>query len=177
MMKKIKDVFQLVKYQDATFYFMEFPVYDSSTLSEHFFRSPDNILKYERKITYEDGSEYVLPIADTIHVLPDRMGFMVIYDNKVSSFSKVTEYPWFFDKPNNAAIYNADGSFRFQLTIPNNRYDEYFYMVQGCSEKYPSLLCVILQSDKQPNNSGFYKLYAVNPSQAEIIYTGEVIRF
>lgn len=180
-MKKIKKVIEKNSLENGEIYeFMNYPEYDSETSLKIFNYAYFNNVKVtniEKKIIYEDDNEYVLPIVENIQILTDRTGFIILYDKEPSLLSKAKEYPWFFDRPNNAAIYNSDGSLRFQLKIPGNLYNEFFYMLQGASIKYPDFLCVILQSDGQPNTSGFYNLYAINPNQAEIIYTGSMVKF
>lgn len=180
-MKKIQKVIEKNSFENGERYeFMNYPEYDSETSLKIFNNILLNNVKttsLQRKIIYDDGSEYILPITEIITVLNDRTGFIVIYDKKPSIFSSESTYPWFFEPPNNAAIYNADGSLRFQLIIPNNIYNEHFYLLQGSSIAYPDFPCVILQSDKNPNTSGFYSLYAIEPHNPELIYTGASIKF
>lgn len=61
-----------------------------------------------------DSGEIVkLPYNERTYIIPDRTGvFMRFGDNSEG----LKEFP----KPNNAAIYNADGSLRFQLKVPKN---------------------------------------------------------
>lgn len=73
----------------------------------------------EKKVIYDDGSEYVLPIFGGLNVLPNREGMLIIYGKEPSSLNKEKKYPRFFERPNNAAIYNSDGTLRHQLIVPN----------------------------------------------------------
>lgn len=154
---------------------------DQSSLEEDVKRwkhiSVHKTIDIKKFLTCSDGSSYEIPFSETISVLPDRTGFITIFGDKPSEFSKIKTYPYFFEKPNNAAIYSADGSLRFQLTKPIGDPNEHFYMLQGHSVTYPDFPTVILQSDEQPNTSGFYNLYAIDPDNPEIINTGRMIKF
>ena len=72
------------------------------------------VVRLERYLVLENGVEIRLQIGETPYILEDRTGVLVVFNERPSKFS-TPEFPWFFDYPNNAAIYNADGSLRFQL--------------------------------------------------------------
>ncbi len=72
------------------------------------------VVKVVRFIVSEGGAEVQFSVAGTPYILPDRTGILVVFDKEPSKFS-CSEAPWFYSFPNNAAIYNADGSLRFQL--------------------------------------------------------------
>ena len=74
----------------------------------------------EKKIIYSDGNECILPVVESIHVLSDCKSFLIIFDETPSRLSKKIDYPWFFSRPNNAAVYNSDGSLQHQLIVPED---------------------------------------------------------
>lgn len=131
----------------------------------------------EQIILYEDGTSFILPINNVINVLADKTTFLVIYGEQPNKFSKIKENPWFFTPPNNAAIYNSDGSLKFQLIIPREADGDIIYQVAGSSRKYPTFTTVILNNTNHDNNIGWYSLYAINPNEAVLIPTGETIKF
>lgn len=103
--------------------FMNYPEYDSETslkIFNDFLLNNIKIKFLERKITYDDGSEYILPVTENIYILSDCKSFLIIYDKTTSKLSEKKENPWFFLTPNNAAIYNSDGSLKHQLIIPED---------------------------------------------------------
>ena len=174
-MKLIKWIYELSVYSNNDcFNYMIYPEFDDSTADQWFFREPKDLKISQQKIIYEDGSEYILPISDIIEVLLDRTGFIVVYGKNPQKFSKETTYPWFFERPHNAAVYNSDGSLRSQIKNPWK--DGYIFMFAQPSMKYPKFPSVILDSEIAPNNSSFFELYAIDPNSPELIATGQEIR-
>ena len=123
-MKKIQKVIEKNILENGESYeFMNYPQYDSETslkIFNDYFLKDVKLTILEKKIIYEDDSEYILPIAENIHVLSDRTRFLIIFSEKPSKLSQNSEYPMFFLRPNNATIYNADGSLRHQLIVPDD---------------------------------------------------------
>lgn len=116
-MKKIKQIYEFGFYDDGyKFEYMLYPDRDFPNSHKKLMHSTEHtLLNIQEKIIYEDGSEYVLPVSDLIDVLADHQSFLIRYFEEPSKFSKEKSYPWFFARPNNAAIYNSDGSLRHQL--------------------------------------------------------------
>lgn len=172
----IKHVVQTTQYDDnKTFEYIEYPELDFETSKAKLIHSRyAKVIKSEKKIIYEDGSEFVLPISESIEVLPDQTGFMVIYGKEPSGLSKEKKYPWFFDQPSNGAIYNADGSLRRQIKSPWK--DGYIFSFAQSSMKYPNLPSVILDHEDNPHDSSFYDLYAVDINTGVLLKTGQQIR-
>ena len=175
-MKLIKEIYEFGFYENSThFECMVFPNNDLECWKSRLAQSKEyKILKIQKKIIYEDGSEYILPISEIIEVLPDRSGFIVIYDEKPSRFSQKKTYPWFFERPHNAAIYNSDGSLRFQIKNPWS--GGYIFMFAQPSMKYSKFPSVILDSEIAPNPTTFFELYAIDPNSPELIATAQEIR-
>jgi hypothetical protein len=176
-MKKINKVIHITQYYDQKkFEYIEYPELDFDTSKAKLIHSKfAEVEKIEKKIIYEDGSEFILPISEIMEVLPDRSGFMVIYGKTPSRFSKEKNDPWFFDRPNNAAIYNANGSLRCQIKNPWK--DGYIFSFEQPSMKYPNLPSVILDYDGNPHDSSFYDLYAIDIKTGELLETRQQIRW
>lgn len=139
-MKIISEVFQISKYNDdSVFECMVFPHLDFECLSKENLRCVDKLLKYEKKIVYEGGGEYILPISDVINVMSDRFGFLVLFNENPARFSKEKEFPWFFERPNNAAIYNSDGSLRHQLIVPEQFKQQGWYIHSTYYADFPNM--------------------------------------
>lgn len=56
----------------------------------------------------------LLPTNEIAHILPDRSGVLVLFKADDAPRGELTHYA----PPGNAAIFNADGSIRFQLQNP-----------------------------------------------------------
>lgn len=174
-MKLIKELYTTKEYNDgAVFTSMNYPNFEDIVPENYFFQGPDKIFNIEKKIIYEDGNEYVLPISDNIEVLPDQTGFIVIYGEEPFKYSEYKSYPWFFEHPNNAAIYNADGSLRCQLENPLEH--GYIFMFAQSSMKYPDLPSVILDSDQFQHDGSLYNLWAIDINTGKLLKTGQKIR-
>ena len=123
-----------------------------------------------------DNQEIFIPVANIIELLPDRTGVVVIYKEHPSKFSEATSYPWFFKYPNNAAVYNADGSLRFQIELTDNL-ESSLYIESFAQEsiEHPDKNSVTVNSTTNPIYS-FYTLFAVDPDSPQLIETGQQIR-
>lgn len=63
-----------------------------------------------------DLNEFKLPmISSLLEILPDKTGIIAFYDKEKGILNDCTYLP----PPHNAAIYNADGTLRHQLIVPN----------------------------------------------------------
>lgn len=71
------------------------------------------------EIWLESGEKTRLPFNALPWILPDRTGVLVLFDPGEYVKPDGTDV---FPKPNNAAIYNADGGLRFQLRLPEGHY-------------------------------------------------------
>ncbi|TEU23612.1 hypothetical protein [Alkanindiges illinoisensis] len=87
-MKKIQKVIEKNSFENGERYeFMNYPEYDSETSLKIFNNILLNNVKtisLERKIIYDDGSEYILPVRENIHILSDRKSFLIIFDETPS---------------------------------------------------------------------------------------------
>ena len=139
-------------------------------------RNGCEIVCLEQYVLLDNDKEILIPVSNIVEILPDRTGFVVIYDNKPNKFSEATSYPWFFEYPNNAAVYNADGSLRFQIKITNNPDSDLYIMgFAQPSIEHPDKVSVIINSTTHPEY-GFHQLYAVDPCSPQLIETKQQIR-
>lgn len=84
----------------------------SSRVSVHALKPPR--VHFQTAIEHDDESRVLLPVDEIANILPDRTGVFVIFDRNRPSPEGLLYCP----PPNNAAIFNADGSLRFQLQNP-----------------------------------------------------------
>ena len=174
----IKAVFENSIYSDQeTITCMIFPENDFRCRKKNLIYSDNHILnKISIEIYCENDLSFILPIANIIEILPDRTGFVVIYDKNPDKFSEAISYPWFFEYPNNAAVYNADGSLRFQIKVTDNLDSDLYIMgFAQPSIEHPDKISVIINSTTHPKY-GFHQLYAVDPCSPQLIQTKQQIQ-
>lgn len=71
-------------------------------------------IEINTEMELDTGERIVLPTTEIAHLLPDRTGVLVLFrSNQEASNGSC------FLEPDNAAIFNSDGSLRFQLKNPN----------------------------------------------------------
>ncbi|HEX4552165.1 hypothetical protein [Pseudomonas sp.] len=131
-----------------------------------------SVIKRRQFLVLEGGVEVDIPILEVLNILPDRTGFLVVFEKEPSRFS-VPVAPWFFSYPDNAAVYNSDGSLRFQL---HNIYGQDGYigaMHSGAIPDHPDKFGVLVGTvGHEPE-----WLYLVDPNSPELIFTGKWIRY
>ena len=88
-----------------------------------------------KKILYDDGSEFVLPISDDIELLNNNNEFYIIFVREPNIFSKIKGYPWYFSYPNNVAVYYSNGELKHKLI--NTVQDNKCYIDKSCFVNYP----------------------------------------
>ncbi len=134
------------------------------------------VISSKRYIKLGNSQVIFIPISNVIELLPDGTGFVVIYKEHPSKFSEATSYPWFFKYPNNAAVYNADASLRFQIKLTDNL-ESSLYIESFAQEsiEHPGKNSVTINSITNPIYS-FYTLFAVDPNSPQLIETGQQIR-
>ena len=142
-----------------------------------------------------------LKVNDIPEILPDQSGVLVIFIAK----SRTGEGFYYNPPPSNAAIYNADGSLRGYLTVPeslnirkepyqfygkeqpnisdttskfyNGNYDGYYIGgLHGGESIYPEFK-KMLRVLVGCGNSPPEMVYAVDPDRMILIYTHQVIRW
>lgn len=129
-------------------------------------------IKVENFIVCESGERVFLPVYETLHILPDRTGVLVIFDRTPSKFCS-GQAPWFFGYPHNAAIYNADGSLRFQLKNPAGESSYIGGVHTGAIPDKPNALGVLVGDvEHEPE-----WLYMVDFDNPELKKTGKWIRY
>jgi hypothetical protein len=67
------------------------------------------------------GQRVILATDEIAHILPDRTGVLVLFDSRRGS-PDVCQDRMHCSPPDNAAIFNADGSLRFQLKNPAGKH-------------------------------------------------------
>jgi hypothetical protein len=132
----------------------------SSRESVHALKPPR--AHFQTAIEHDDNSRVLLPVDEIAHILPDKTGVLVIFDRNRQPPEGLTYCP----PPNNAAIFNADGSLRFQLQNPfgvwgsfraalhNRRADGVIELgVRVCPSDYPACETVYVVDGSTPDLS------------------------
>jgi len=122
----------------------------------------------------DDGTEIFLPSRELHWIIPDRTGVLVIFEPGSHTHPDGTDI---FPEPNNAAIYNADGSLRFQLRVPPGHIVDRIAAVHGgaiVSPKFKDMMGVLIATDKRGPPE---YVYVIDPSQPELISTGQWVRW
>ncbi|MFJ2711178.1 hypothetical protein ACIOZM_09820 [Pseudomonas sp. NPDC087346] len=130
------------------------------------------VISVRQALVLDSGVEVDIPIHEPLNILPDRTGVLVVFNKVPSKFSR-PQAPWFFAFPHNAAIYNADGSLRFQL---HSREGESSYIGAihcGAMPEHPEMLGVLIGTVGHDPEW----LYLVDPGSPELIPTGKWIRY
>jgi len=70
--------------------------------------------RYRTAIVLNGGERVLLPTNETPRILMDRTGVFVVFDAQKA----VSEGCLYFPEPNNAAVFNADGTLRLVLKNP-----------------------------------------------------------
>jgi len=130
------------------------------------------VVSFRQKMVLESGAEIHIPILETLHILPDRSGVLVIFEKEPSRFS-VPHAPWFFSFPNNAAIYNVDGKLRYQLFNPYGESSYIGAIHSGAMPDHPDTLGVLIGTVGHDPEW----LYLVDPAGPTLIPTGKWIRY
>jgi len=120
-----------------------------------------------------DGDERIrLPFEAQASILPDRTGVLVLFKPGEYTHPDGTDVS---PQPNNAAIYNADGSLRFQLKFPDGDHSGRIGGVHSGSmpDRFEGMMGVVAGSAKGDPEW----VYAVNPNNPELIPTGQWVRW
>ncbi|MGF6668791.1 hypothetical protein [Pseudomonas monsensis] len=127
---------------------------------------------FKRLLILDDDVEISIPVEEIPHILSNRTGVLVIFEEKPTKLS-CSIAPWFFECPNNAAIYNADGSLRFQLQSPYGIGSYIGAVHHSASQNYPESLGVLVGSlGHQPE-----WLCSIDPNSPKLIPTGKWVRY
>lgn len=120
----------------------------------------------------EDGTRSYLPFIDgSAYLLPDRTGVVAIFEPGGYTKPDGTDH---FPAPNNAAIFNADGSLRFQL-----RTDSVVHRIAAVHSgsmppRFANFMGVLIASHE---NSPPEWVYAIDPDNPQLIPTYQWIRW
>ncbi|MET3391087.1 hypothetical protein ABIC33_001726 [Variovorax sp. 1140] len=74
-------------------------------------------IRLRTRIELNDGRRVTLAIDEIAHILPDRTGVLVLFSNRRRPLDASDDLVH-FALPDNAAVFNADGSLRFRLKNP-----------------------------------------------------------
>lgn len=114
----------------------------------------------------DSGQQVVLPFTGIAKILPDKSGVVAIFDPGQYVNPDGTDH---FPYPNNAAIYNADGSLRFQLIVPRVGVHRIGgFHGGGMPEKYKDCIGVVIATH---SNAPPEWVYAVDPNSPTLIST------
>jgi hypothetical protein len=118
----------------------------------------------------DSGEVIRLPYNDSSYIIPDRTGVLMIFSDNSEGLKE-------FPKPNNAAIYNADGSLRFQLKAPKDWPIDRIHGVHVSkisSGKNAGMMEVLIASSSLgPPDCA----WILNPNQPELIPTYQDVRY
>ncbi|WP_166217423.1 hypothetical protein [Pseudomonas atagonensis] len=130
------------------------------------------VVEKKTYIVSDSGSEVLFFAAGIPYILPDRTGVLVVFKEKPHRFSSA-EAPWFFSYPHNAAIYNGDGTLRFQLYNPEGEGSYIGAIHTGVMPEHTDTLGVLMGTvGHEPE-----WLYLVDPDASKLIATGKWIRY
>jgi len=124
----------------------------------------------ESFLILEDGTRVALPFCGLTYRLPDRTGVVAIFEPGQYLKPDGTDY---FPYPNNAAIFNADGSLRFQLV------QEDWYRIGAIHSgsmpaKFDGKMGLLIAATPQDYPE---LVYAVDPESPKLISTLQQIRY
>ncbi|MFJ2711180.1 hypothetical protein ACIOZM_09830 [Pseudomonas sp. NPDC087346] len=130
------------------------------------------VIKRRQYLVLDNGAEVEIPVHEVLNLLPDRTGVLVVFAEEPSKFN-CPEFPWFFNFPNNAAIYNADGSLRFQLQSSHGEGSYIGAVHYAAMPNNPDALGVLVGSVGHDPEW----LYLVGPNSLKLIPTGKWVRY
>ncbi|MGJ7542048.1 hypothetical protein [Variovorax sp. LT1R16] len=86
------------------------------------------VIRLSTALDLNDGTRTLLPVDEIAHLLPDRTGvFVVFLENKRSRVGFTS-----FCGSHNAAIFDANGTLRFQLKNPYGEHGSFRSVVRHC---------------------------------------------
>jgi len=124
----------------------------------------------ESFLILEDGARVVLPFCGLSYRLPDRTGVVAIFEPGQYLKPDGTDY---FLYPNNAAVFNADGSLRFQLEQDGWYRIDAFHS-GSMPVKFDGKMGLLIAATPQDYPE---LAYAVDPSSPKLISTRQQIRY
>lgn len=134
--------------------------------------SVSKVVEIRTYLVSDSGSEALFRGAGFPCILPDRTGVLVVFDDKPSKFD-CPDAPWFFGFPHNAAIYNVDGSLRYQLENPHGEGSYIGAVHQDITQDaQPALGVLVNEIGKNPEF-----LCLVDPESSKLISTWKWIRY
>lgn len=128
----------------------------------------------EAFLLLENGARVSLPFIGLTYRIPNRTGVLAIFNEGEYIHPDGSDV---FPVPNNAAIYNADGSLRFQLKLPEGHYPA--GRIGGIHsgsmpERFKGMMGVVVATSLQANPEW---VYAIDPNQPELIATHQWVRW
>jgi len=153
-------------------------VYDGDEFDAMERRQPLTGLKGPKKkiamyLRLQDESIAWLPFVASVHLLSDRTGVVAIFEPGQYTKPDGTDH---FPAPNNAAIFNADGTLRFQLMVPRDALADRIAAFHSGSmpPQFAHNMGVLIatHADAPPEWA-----YAVDPNNPELIPTRQWVRY
>ncbi|MES2918180.1 MAG: hypothetical protein V4729_06125 [Pseudomonadota bacterium] len=124
----------------------------------------------ETSLILKNGERVLLPFIGSAYMTPDRTGVVSIFSPGQYVNDKEDDY---FKKPNNAAVFNADGTLRFQLCLDRGVRIAAFHGGE-MPEEFKGLMGVVVQPDL---SSPPELLYAIDSDSPLLISTGKRVRW
>ena len=114
-----------------------------------------------------------MPFTDFAWILPDRTGVVVIFKQGSYVHPDGSDV---FALPNNAAIFNADGTLRFQLKVPQDAVTHRIAAMHSGAMlgNYKDMMGVIIASHPEAEPEW---VYAIDLNSPELIRTGQWVRY
>lgn len=124
----------------------------------------------ETCLVLEGGRRVALPFVGSAFLLPDRTGVAAIFSpgQYVNAHGQD-----FFPRPGNAAVFNADGSLRFQLKLDRGDRIAAFHGGE-MPDAFKGCLGVVVAPDASAPPD---RLYALDPDTPTLTATGQLIRW
>lgn len=133
-------------------------------------RRPTRTVRTE--LDLDDGQVVRLPFKDFAYLLPDRSGVLAIFMHGSYTHPDGSDV---FPYPNNAAIFNADGSLRFQLKVVDPRVHHIDCLHGGTlPEKFEGMLGVLVAYSENDTPAW---AYAVNSEHPDLIDAMQWVRY
>lgn len=133
---------------------------------------PDPVDQIATYFLLDDGTISNLPfLRSRGQRLPDRTGAVIIFDSGKYTKPDSTDH---FPAPNNAAIFNADGSLRFQLKVSGLANRIAAFHSGSMPPRFASQMGLLIatHADAPPE-----WVYAVDPNSPELSSTGQWVRY
>lgn len=118
-----------------------------------------------------DGTRVTLPFCCIAYRIPDKTGVVAIFEPGQCLNAQGEDM---FPRPHNAAIFNADGSLRFQLKANGLVHRIAAFHGGAMPDRYANHMGVLIAAHDEAQPEW---VYAVDLTQPELIPTGQWVRY